>query len=132
MAHYFRAAMLVRHLPTKKRLHPDFGSGQSANVERRDTPRPAEGTAMPDHLYSDPPQGSPGNLATDPGQNEHVDDTSSMLDAALLYAKNGLPIFPAVRGDKKSHKSAKYSNGVNWGAPHARQRARLGSERSSN
>lgn len=39
------------------------------------------------------------------------------IQAALGYAKRGWPVFPAdSSGDKKSHKSAEYSNGARWGA----------------
>jgi putative DNA primase/helicase len=39
-----------------------------------------------------------------------------MLIAALGYAARGWDVFPAPPGEKKkSHKSAKYSNGANWG-----------------
>jgi AAA domain/Bifunctional DNA primase/polymerase, N-terminal/Primase C terminal 2 (PriCT-2) len=74
-------------------------------------------SAMSDQFYN-PNAASDhgGNLKTDPGQTEQIDSALSMLDAALAYAKNGLPVFPAVRGQKKSHKSAEHSNGVRWGA----------------
>ena len=36
--------------------------------------------------------------------------------AALEYAERGWHVFPVPPGTKKSHKSAEYSNGRNWGA----------------
>jgi hypothetical protein len=44
------------------------------------------------------------------------ENKSRCLPAALSYAEKGWQVFPAPRGTKKSHKSAKYSNGTNWGA----------------
>lgn len=42
---------------------------------------------------------------------------NSMLEAALLYGELfDWAVFPAPPGTKKSYKSAKYSNGVRWGA----------------
>jgi putative DNA primase/helicase len=41
--------------------------------------------------------------------------TPRCLHAALAYARNW-KVFPAPRGEKKSHKSAKRSGGINWGA----------------
>ena len=42
--------------------------------------------------------------------------TPRCLPVALCYAAQGWHVFPAPRGEKKkSHKSAKYSNGRNWG-----------------
>ena len=38
------------------------------------------------------------------------------LPAALRYAARGWRVFPAPRGEKKSHKSAEYSDGRKWGA----------------
>ncbi len=38
-----------------------------------------------------------------------------MLAAALDYAERGWDVFPAPPGEKKSHKSAQYSNGAKWG-----------------
>jgi hypothetical protein len=38
-----------------------------------------------------------------------------MLAAALTYAEGGWDVFPAPPGQKKSYKSAKYSNGAKWG-----------------
>lgn len=38
------------------------------------------------------------------------------LPAALAYASQGWLVFPAPRGERKSHKSAEYSNGRRWGA----------------
>jgi hypothetical protein len=38
------------------------------------------------------------------------------LPAALAYARVGWAVFPAPPGTKKSHKSAAFSGGVNWGA----------------
>jgi putative DNA primase/helicase len=35
--------------------------------------------------------------------------------AALSYAERGWDVFPAPPGKKKSHKSAKHSNGAKWG-----------------
>jgi Bifunctional DNA primase/polymerase, N-terminal/AAA domain/Primase C terminal 2 (PriCT-2) len=40
----------------------------------------------------------------------------SCVEAALGYAARDWTIFPAPQGEKKSHKSAEYSGGVNWGA----------------
>lgn len=37
-------------------------------------------------------------------------------EAAIFYAEHGHTVFPAPPGEKKSHKSKKHSNGVNWGA----------------
>ncbi len=37
------------------------------------------------------------------------------LDAALAYAAIGWQVFPAVVGAKRSHKSAEFSHGRNWG-----------------
>jgi putative DNA primase/helicase len=41
---------------------------------------------------------------------------SRCLPAALTYAAMGWAVFPAPRGKRKSHKSAEYSGGRNWGA----------------
>jgi len=52
-------------------------------------------------------------------QNDGGATTQSLscLDAALRYATElDFIVFPAPIGKKKSHKSAKFSNGVNWGA----------------
>jgi hypothetical protein len=38
-----------------------------------------------------------------------------MLAAALKYADSGWDVFPAPPGEKKSHKSAEYSDGAKWG-----------------
>jgi hypothetical protein len=38
------------------------------------------------------------------------------LPAALRYAAKGWRVFPAPRGEKKSHKSAEHSGGRKWGA----------------
>src|SRR5215831_13475141 len=38
------------------------------------------------------------------------------LPAALKYAAKGWRVFPAPRGERKSHKSAEHSGGRNWGA----------------
>jgi Bifunctional DNA primase/polymerase, N-terminal/Primase C terminal 2 (PriCT-2) len=43
-------------------------------------------------------------------------DCSPMVDAALSYAEKGWRVFPAPRGEKKSHKSAAFSSGQRWGA----------------
>jgi hypothetical protein len=42
--------------------------------------------------------------------------TVTSLEAAIAYARAGLLVFPAVRGEKRSHKAAAYSNGARWGA----------------
>jgi hypothetical protein len=43
--------------------------------------------------------------------------TPSRLDAALRYATElNFAVFPVPPGTKKSHKSKKHSNGINWGA----------------
>ena len=44
------------------------------------------------------------------------EDKPRCLPAALAYASQGWLVFPAPRGEKKSHKSAEYSNGRRWGA----------------
>jgi hypothetical protein len=44
-------------------------------------------------------------------------EPETFLAAALRYAtERGWAIFPAPRGEKKSHKSAKFSDGRRWGA----------------
>jgi hypothetical protein len=47
---------------------------------------------------------------------DRTQETTHCLLAALNYAAKGWRVFPAPRGTKKSHKSAKYSDGSNWGA----------------
>ena len=49
--------------------------------------------------------------------NKHfAEPPHKIIEAALHYAANGHTVFPAPPGEKKSHKSKKYSGGVNWGA----------------
>ena len=56
--------------------------------------------------------GDPSTLSTD-----NRPSPSTALDWALTYADGmGWHIFPAPRGEKKSHKSAEHSNGRRWGA----------------
>jgi len=43
-------------------------------------------------------------------------NTASVVAHALSYAARGWHVFPAPTGEKKSHKSAKFSNGQPWGA----------------
>jgi hypothetical protein len=38
------------------------------------------------------------------------------LAAVIAYADRGWKVFPAPRGERKSHKSAAYSDGIKWGA----------------
>src|SRR5260370_27771218 len=40
---------------------------------------------------------------------------SEPLTAALAYAERGWTVFPAPPGEKKSYKSANFSNGHKWG-----------------
>lgn len=42
-------------------------------------------------------------------------EPSEMMQAALGYAARDLPVFPVPAGTKKSHKSAKHSDGRAWG-----------------
>ena len=46
----------------------------------------------------------------------NYDTFSSMVEAALAYAKRGWHVFPVPPGKKKSYKSADYSGGRQWGA----------------
>ncbi len=39
-----------------------------------------------------------------------------VMTHAIAYAARGWHVFPVPRGEKKSHKAKKYSNGQNWGA----------------
>ena len=48
--------------------------------------------------------------------NMHQDHRSTCASAALEYARFGWHVFPAPPGTKKSHKSAKHSDGREWGA----------------
>src|SRR5262245_31188859 len=49
-------------------------------------------------------------------QSGSKSQSRTTLEWALLYAGMGWCIFPAPRGEKKSHKSAEHSNGRRWGA----------------
>jgi putative DNA primase/helicase len=44
-----------------------------------------------------------------------AEGNSDLLTHALRYAESGWDVFPAPPGEKRSHKSAKFSNGSNWG-----------------
>jgi Protein of unknown function (DUF3987)/Bifunctional DNA primase/polymerase, N-terminal/Primase C terminal 2 (PriCT-2) len=46
---------------------------------------------------------------------ENDQNPKATLECALSYAARGWHIFPAPRGEKKSHKSAERSNGSKWG-----------------
>lgn len=69
---------------------------------------------------------TPGDLAISPAVLEQspelrIDRTdflnnASLVDAALWYAKNLGPVFPADTSERKSHKAARFSNGARWGA----------------
>ncbi len=48
--------------------------------------------------------------------SETVASATNILDHALHYASIGWHVFPATLGKKKSHKSAEFSGGRNWGA----------------
>jgi putative DNA primase/helicase len=48
--------------------------------------------------------------------NSAQEQTNPRLEAALQYAARGWHVFPAVLGEKKSHKSAEHSDGRPWGA----------------
>jgi hypothetical protein len=55
---------------------------------------------------------------TDTTSMSDIDTTAdtAMCTAALTYAERHWQVFPAhASGEKKSHKSAEYSNGQNWG-----------------
>jgi len=43
-------------------------------------------------------------------------DQSAILDAMLLYARNGFHVFPAPPGKKKGVLAAEFSDGIRWGA----------------
>jgi len=58
----------------------------------------------PPNIPPEPKNKAPGTVADTP-----------MVTAALSYIKLGWEVFPAVYGKKKSHKSAKHSNGAAWG-----------------
>jgi len=78
---------------------PELEPGANPPAEKKE--EPAEPAINPPRCAGEQPQPTPVN---------------SRLVAALDYAERGWAVFPAPRGTKKSHKSAEFSGGVNWGA----------------
>src|SRR5215471_19585931 len=71
------------------------------------------------HVNAGPPEeisvAPDGNSSTPNTNNRRSPSTA--VEWALLYANGmGWHVFPAPRGEKKSHKSAERSNGRRWGA----------------
>jgi hypothetical protein len=63
---------------------------------------------------------------TDANNNAGKPSNQGPYDAALGYAATqGWKVFPAVRGEKKSHKAAHFSNGARWGATNNAEEIRL-------
>ena len=65
-------------------------------------------------------------VSEEPGLPPGPAQESAALAAALGYAKRGWDVFPAPLGEKKSYKSAQYSNGAKWGKTRDPEQIRQG------